>query len=149
MEQRIIREILSKYTTVAVVGLSSNSSKPSYVVAEYLKNHGYHIIPVNPFAEEILREKSYRSLAELPAGIQRTVEIVDIFRRSEDVQIVVEQAIQMRNLHGTLKAVWMQLGIVNEKAAEIARKAGLLVVMDKCMKLEHQKLSDQGIKRQD
>jgi len=131
------KEILTKYRTVAVVGLSKDSSKPSYVVAEYLKNHGFRIIPVNPTAEEILGEKSYMSLLDVPVALQKTIEVVDIFRRSEDVLPVVEQVVQLRRLLGVPYVVWMQLGIINEQAAIIARKAGMTVVMDRCMRLEH------------
>lgn len=140
MSQEIIKEILTKYRTVAVVGLSSDSSKPSYTVAEYLKNHGFHIVPVNPFVEKVLDEKSYKSLLEMPTEAQKTIEIVDIFRRAEDIPPIVEQAVQLKELHGNPHVIWMQLGIVNEKAAETARKAGLTVIMDKCMRLEHQRL---------
>lgn len=131
------KEILTKYRTVAIVGLSKDSSKPSYVVAEYLKNHGFHIIPVNPTAEEILGEKSYYSLLDMPVAVQKTIDVVDIFRRSEDVLPVVEQAVQLRKLLGVPHVVWMQLGIINEQAAIMARKVGMTVVMDKCMRLEH------------
>jgi len=134
------KEILTKHKTVAVVGLSKDPSKDSYRVAEYLKNHDFHIIPVNPFAEEILGEKSYKSLSNIPVNIQKTVEIVDIFRPSADVLPIVEQAIQLKKMHGVPHVVWMQLGIINEQAAEKARKAGLTVIMDKCMMQEHLRL---------
>jgi predicted CoA-binding protein len=139
MGKDVTRRILSEYKNVAVVGLSSDSARPSYGVADYLKNHGFHIVPVNPFVAEVFGEKSYKSLLEMPVEIQRTIEVVDIFRRSEDVLPIVEQAIQMRRLYGTLRVVWMQLGVVNEQAADLARKEGLIVVMDKCMKQEHQR----------
>ena len=140
MSQHTIKEILTKYRTVAIVGLSSDPSKPSRAVAEYLKNHGFRIIPINPSAEEILGEKSYKSLHDVPTEVQETIEIIDVFRRSEDVLPIVEQAVQLKKLHGKPYMVWMQLGIVNERAAEIARKAGLTVIMDKCMRMEHQRL---------
>ena len=140
MSQDIVREILEKYRTVAVVGLSKDPSKPSYGVAEYLKNHGFHIIPVNPSIDEILGEKSYKSLLEMPVAVQKTIEIVDIFRRAEDIPPIVEQAVQLRKLHGTPHVIWMQLGIINEQAAETARKAGFIVIMDKCMRQEHYRL---------
>jgi predicted CoA-binding protein len=137
------REILTKYKTVAVVGLSKDPSKDSHRVAEYLKNHGFHIIPVNPSAEEILGEKCYKSLLDIPAEIQKTIEIVDIFRPSAEVLPIVEQAVQLKKLHGMPYVVWMQLGIINEQAAELARKAGLTVVMDRCMMQEHKRLFGQ------
>ncbi len=140
MSQKTINEILSKYKTVAVVGLSREPEKESYMVAAYLKEHGFRIVPVNPFADEILGEKSYKSLLDLPAEIQKQIEVVDIFRRPEDVPPIVEQAVKLKKENGKPCAVWMQVGIVNEKAAEMARKAGLAVVMDKCMMVEHRRL---------
>jgi predicted CoA-binding protein len=136
----VLRTILSEYKNVAVVGLSNDPARPSYGVAEYLKNHDFHIVPVNPFVTEVLGEKSYRSLLEMPAEIQKIIEIVDIFRRAEDVPPIVEQAIQMKRLFSVLRVIWMQLGVVNEQAAELARKADLIVVMDKCMRQQHQHL---------
>jgi hypothetical protein len=135
-----VKEILIKYKTVAVVGLSKDSLKASYQVAQYLKRHGFHIIPVNPNAHEILGEKSYASLLEIPVDVQKTLEIVDVFRPSADVPPIVEQAVQLKRRYGVLYVVWMQLGIINEQAAELARKAGLAVVMDRCMMQEHKRL---------
>jgi len=143
LDNNSFREILTKYKTVAVVGLSKDPSKDSHRVAEYLKNHGFHIIPVNPSAEEILGEKCYKSLLDIPAEIQKTIEIVDIFRPSAEVLPIAEQAIQLKRLHGVPYVVWMQLGIINEQAAELARKAGLTVVMDRCMMQEHKRLFGQ------
>lgn len=140
MGEEIVKEVLAKYKTIAVVGLSRDPSKPSYNVPEYLKKHGFRVIPVNPFADEILGEKSYKSLLDMPAEIQKTVEIVQIFRPSDDVLSIVEQAVQLKKKHGAFFAVWTQLDIVNEQAAEIARNAGLLVVMNRCMMVEHKRL---------
>jgi hypothetical protein len=137
-----IKEILVRYKTVAVVGLSRDSSKDSYRVAQFLKNHGFRIIPVNPFVNEVLGEKSYKSLLDMPAETQKTIETVDIFRPSADVPLIVEQVIQLKRLHGVPFVVWMQLGIINEQAAEMARKAGLIVLMNKCMMQEHRRLFD-------
>jgi predicted CoA-binding protein len=139
MSQNEIIEILTKYKAVAVVGLSRDLGKDSHRVSAYLKNHGFHIIPVNPFADEILGEKSYKSLLDIPPEIQKTIEIVDIFRPSEDVPPIVEQAVKLRAVYGKPYVVWMQLGIVNEHAAEAAEKVGLTVVMDKCMMIEHKR----------
>jgi predicted CoA-binding protein len=135
-----IKEILTKYRTVAVIGLSREPGKDSYRVSAYLKKHGFRIIPVNPFADEVLGEKSYKSLLEIPREIQKTVEVVDVFRPAKDVLPIVEQATKLKKMFGKPCVVWMQLGIVNEQAAEAARKAGLIVVMDKCMMVEHQHL---------
>ena len=135
-----MQEILTQSRTVAIIGVSRDPSKDSYKVAEYLKTHGFHIVPVNPFIDEVLGEKAYKSLLEIPEDVQRTVEIVDIFRPSAEVLAIVEQAIQLRMEYGKLHAVWMQLGIVNKQAAETAKKAGLVVVMDKCMMQQHKRL---------
>jgi len=140
LNDNYIKEILTKYKTVAVVGLSRDPLKDSYRVAEYLKKRGFHIIPINPAVDEILGEKSYRSLPDMPAEIQKTIEIVDIFRPSTEVLPIVQQAIQLKKTHGVLHVVWMQLGIINKEAAEEARNAGLIVVMDKCMMQEHRRL---------
>jgi uncharacterized protein len=139
LDEQAIPEILTKYHVIAVVGLSSDKSKPSYRVAAYMKAHGYHIIPVNPTVNEVLREKSYKSLLDLPPEMQKTVEVVDIFRRPEDVPPVVEQAVALKQKNGKPYVVWMQLGIVNEEAAETARKAGVTVVMDRCIMVEHER----------
>jgi predicted CoA-binding protein len=138
MGQSLVEEILWKYHVIAVVGLSNDLNKPSFRVAAYLKQHGYRIIPVNPFINEVLGEKSYKSLLDIPETLQRSIDVVDIFRRSEDVPAVVDQAIKMKEAVGRPFVVWMQLGIVNEQAAQAARQAGLVVVMDKCMMVEHQ-----------
>lgn len=134
MPDEDIAEILNKYRKIAMVGLSNNPDKPSYQVAEYLKANGYRVIPVNPAVAEVQGEKSYPSLAAIP----EPVEIVDIFRRSEDIPPIVDAAIQVG-----AKVVWMQLGIENEPAANKARQAGLKVVMNRCMKREHQAIQSQ------
>jgi len=135
-----VKEILTRYKTVAIIGLSRDPSKDSYRVAEYLKKHGFHVVPINPASNEILGKKSYKSLIDMPAEVQKTLEIVDVFRPSEDVLPIVNQAVQLKKLHGVPYVVWMQLGIINEQAAEKARDAGLVVVMDKCMMQEHRRL---------
>ena len=124
-------KILKTYQTVAVVGLSPKSDRPSFKVASYLKEQGYRVIPVNPQAKEILGEICYPDLASIP----QPVEVVDIFRSSEQVPAIVEEAIKVG-----AKAVWMQEGVINEEAAARAKEAGLLVVMDKCMRKEYLKL---------
>ena len=123
-----ITELLKTSRTIAVVGLSSKRSRPSYGVAEYLQSVGYRIIPVNPNESEVLGEKSYPALEAIP----EKVEIVDIFRRPEAVPEVVESAIRIG-----AKAVWMQEGVMHPEAAERARQAGLAVVMDLCIFREH------------
>jgi uncharacterized protein len=123
-----IAEILRQAKTIAVVGLSDNPLRPSHGVAAYLQAQGYRIVPVNPQIEEALGEKSYPSLLDVPEKI----DIVDIFRRPEFVEEVVDQAIQLK-----VPAVWMQEEVIHDKAAEKARKAGIFVVMDRCILLEH------------
>lgn len=140
MSQNEIKEILAKCKTVVVVGLSREPDKDSYRVATYLKKQGFRIVPVNPFADEILGEKSYKNLLEIPVEIQKTLDVVDIFRPAKDVPAIVEQAVKLKKANGKPCVVWMQLGIVNAQAAETARKAGLTVVMDKCMMVEHKRL---------
>ena len=125
-------DILRRYRTIAVVGASNDVSKPAGFVPAYLKQHGYRIIPVNPNEREVLGEKSYPDLLSVPGR----VDVVDVFRRPRYVAAVVMQAIKIG-----AKAVWMQQGIVQGAAARRAERAGLEVVMDRCMKTEHQKLS--------
>jgi len=102
-----LKEILERYKTVAIVGLSKDPSKDSYRVATYLKSQGFRIVPINPFADEILGEKSYKSLIELPQDIQKSLEIVDIFRPSQEVLSIVEQAIKLKSAYGRPHVVWM------------------------------------------
>ena len=135
-----IREILDKYRVVAVVGLSRDPSKYSNVVATYLQSQGYRIIPVNPTTEELLNEKSYETLTEIPSETAKKIEIVDIFRPSADIPPIVNQAVTMKEHYDKPYVIWMQLGIVNEQAAKTAREAGLTVVMNKCMMQEHRRL---------
>ena len=136
------RSILEKYRTIAVVGLSRDQSKDSYHVAEYLQSKRYRTIPINPSADQILGQKCYRSLLEIPEEPKKTIEIVDIFRPSQDVPLIVDEAVQLRNRYGKPQVIWMQLGIVNEEAAKKARSAGLAVIMDRCMAQEHRRLFD-------
>jgi predicted CoA-binding protein len=125
-----ILEILKAYKTMAVVGLSSNPSRASYGVTEYMQSAGYRIIPVNPNETMVLGEKSYARLEDVP----EKTEIVDVFRRAEDVPPVVESAIKIG-----AKVLWMQLGIENAEAGELARAAGLIVVEDACILVEHRR----------
>ena len=129
------KKILTEFRTIAVVGASPNPERPSYIVADYMARHGYHIIPVNPGSREILGHASYPNLK----AIEEKVEVVDIFRSSEEVMPVVDEAIRIG-----ARAIWMQEGVINEEAAAKAKKAGLLVVMDKCIKKEHERLIKKG-----
>lgn len=140
MSQDDAEEILTKYKTIAIVGLSDNPSRDSHKVAEYLKKHGFKIVPINPFISGVLGEISYKSLLDVPVEAQKTIEVIDIFRPAQEAPSIVEQVIQLKKIHGKPYVVWMQLGIINEQAAESAHKAGLMVVMDKCMMREHKRL---------
>jgi predicted CoA-binding protein len=127
-----IAELLASARVIAVVGLSSKKHRPSYGVSEYMQRAGYRIIPVNPNEGSVLGEKAYPSLETIP----ERVDIVNIFRRSEFVPEIVEQAIRIG-----AQAIWMQEGVVHEEAAERARQAGLTVVMDRCILKEHRRLA--------
>lgn len=123
-DESAIAELLASSKTIAVVGLSSKPHRPSFGVSQYLQSSGYRIIPVNPNESEVLGEKSYPRLEDIP----EKVDIVDIFRRSDVVSEVVDAAIRIG-----ARAVWMQMGVEDEASAERARRAGLLVVMDRCI----------------
>ncbi len=130
-----VQRILKQTKTIAVVGLSDKPDRDSYQIASYLQQQGYRIIPVNPRIKEVLGEKAYPSLRDVPDP----VDVVDIFRRSEDVPPIVEDAIAIG-----AKVVWMQSGIVNEEAAARAEAAGLKVIMDACMRSAHRTLRASG-----
>ncbi len=126
-----IASILTQYRIVAVVGLSEDPGRPSHQVAVYLQSHGYRIIPVNPQCQEVLGEKCYASLKDIP----EPVEVVDIFRKVEAIPGIVEEAMAVG-----AKVIWMQQGLEHPQAAAQARAAGLQVVMNRCMKIEHARL---------
>jgi predicted CoA-binding protein len=127
-----IHELLLRAKTIAVVGLSESPMRPSYGVSAYMQAAGYKIVPVNPRIAEALGEKAYPSLVEVPLEVREKIDLVDVFRRSECVDEIVEQAIQLK-----IPAIWLQEGVVNEPAAEKARQAGMFVVMDCCILKEH------------
>lgn len=129
-----IRQILETASTIAIVGLSDKPDRESHRVAEYLQAHGYRIIPVNPTVETVLGEKSYARVADIPEKI----DIVDVFRKPDVMVEVVADAIE-----AGARVVWMQLGVVNQEAAKKAEAAGLQVVMDRCIKIEHRRLLGQ------
>lgn len=131
MKSQQIRDILLSTRTIASVGVSTSPEKESHGVVGYLISQGYHVFPVNPGADEILGQKAYPDLLSLP----EKVDVVQLFRPSEDVPPFVEQAIQIG-----AKVVWMQIGIINKEAARRAQEAGLQVVMDHCMREEHIRL---------
>ena len=128
-----IREILEQ-KNIAVVGMSKNEGKPAHFVPKYLIEHGYNVIPVNPTITEVLGRKSYPSIADIPDN----VDVVDVFRRSEDVPPVVNDAINKKGI----KVIWMQSGIYNEEAERKAKENGIDVVFNRCMMVEHNRLFD-------
>jgi uncharacterized protein len=138
-EERILKqvdpiyELLSRTKTIAVVGLSDSPMRASHGVSAYMQAAGYKIIPVNPEIAEALGEKAYASLLEMPREVAEKIDLVDVFRRPEYVDEIVEQVIQLK-----IPAIWLQEGVINERAAEKARKAGIFVVMDRCVLKEHQ-----------
>jgi len=133
MKDEELKEIFKNGKTVAVVGISPKEDRPSFRVAAYLQSKGYRIIPVRPDGDTILGEKVYPQLMEIPKEIE--IDVVDIFRKSEEVPPIVEEAIRRG-----AKIVWMQEGVIHQEAAEKAQNAGLKVVMDRCIKKEHQRL---------
>ena len=134
-EPETILRILKEFKTIAVVGLSDKPDKFSFKVSSYMKAQGYQIIPINPNIQEWAGEKAYPDLKSVPEQI----DVVDIFRRSEFVADIVDQAIE-----AGAKAVWMQMGVIDEQAAKKAEAAGLLVVMDKCMHIEHSRIASKA-----
>ena len=133
-----LRRILGSYRTLAVVGLSPQWHRPSFFAAKYMQSHGYRIVPVNPGATEILGERAYPSVTAAAQALTAQglrIDMVDCFRRSEDIPPIAEEAIAIG-----AKCLWLQLGVVNEAAAAKARAAGLDVVMDRCVKIEHARL---------
>ena len=126
-----LRRILSHCRTIAVVGLSAEWHRPSYFAAKYMQQHGYRVIPVNPRYEQILGERCYASLSDIPDPVH----MVDVFRRSEDVLPFAQQAVQIG-----AKCLWQQIGVVNAQAAKVAQDAGLDSVMNRCVKIEHARL---------
>ena len=131
MDDRVL-ELLRKAKTIAVIGLSDDSSKPSYEVSEYLQSKGYRVVPINPKLNEVLGEKAYASLSEAAKAVQ--IDVVDVFRRPEAVPAIVDEVLALG-----IPALWLQETVVHEEAAEKARQAGVLVVMDKCILKEHKR----------
>ena len=130
-----IRRILTRWRTIAVVGLSANWYRPSYFAAKYMRDHGYRIIPVNPAYAEVLDERCYPDLVTAREGSSVPIDIVDCFRKPADIPPIARDAVAIG-----AKVLWMQLGIRNEEAAKIALDAGLDVVMDRCVKIEHARI---------
>ncbi len=131
MIDRVLQQVLATYRTIAVVGLSDRVDRPSYGVAKYMQSRGYVIVPVNPNAIKILGEKCYSTLLEIPFAI----DIVNVFRKSENVLPVAQHAVQIG-----AKCFWQQIGVINEQADVMVRSKGLFSVMDRCLKIEHARL---------
>lgn len=131
MDTETVRQTMIGARNIAMVGLSDNPARPSYGVAQYLQSQGYRIIPVNPNVQEVLGEQAYPDLISVPDAI----DMVDIFRRSDKVAVTVDEAITKG-----VATVWMQLGVVDEQAAQRARDAGITVVMNRCLAVEHRRL---------
>ncbi|HPD33158.1 MAG TPA: CoA-binding protein [Candidatus Kapabacteria bacterium] len=131
------QEILSKYKTIAVYGMSGNPSKPAYEIPEFMIEKGYNIIPINPKEEQILGKKVYHNLMDVPDKI----EILDVFRPSQEVVEVVRQAIERKKAKGDIDVIWLQLGIYNDEAKALAENNGLEFIQDKCLKIEYNKMS--------
>lgn len=129
--EQTLRKILMESRTIAVVGLSDDPGRPSHEVAKYLQKHGYRIVPVNPRCAEILGEKCYPDLRSIP----ERVDMVDVFRKPADCAPIAAEAVAIG-----ARVLWLQLGIVNEEARQVAEAAGLQVVMDRCVKIEHARL---------
>ena len=128
---RVLKQVLKQHRAIALVGLSADWFRPSYFAAKYMQAHGYRIVPVNPKYQSILDETCYASLADIPFA----VDIVDVFRKSADCVPIAQDTVAIG-----AKALWLQIGVINEEAGQIAETAGLEVVMDRCVKIEYARL---------
>ncbi|HUO59339.1 MAG TPA: CoA-binding protein [Candidatus Acidoferrales bacterium] len=133
-----ITDLLRQAKTIVVIGLTGSELRPSYGVSSYMQQQGYRIIPINPNGEEVLGEKGYKSLREIP----EKVDIVDVFRRPDAVPGIVDEVIAFGKEKGTMPSLWLQETVVHEQAAEKARKAGITVIMDQCILKEHRKRAE-------
>jgi|TARA_B100001750_G_scaffold45769_1_gene33986 predicted CoA-binding protein len=136
-----IRQILENTTNIAVIGLSKNELKDSYQVSMYMRNSGYNIIPINPTADSIMGVKSYENLMNIPEEIMMNIELVNVFRKSEFVEGIIEEAIEINKKYGKIHTVWMQLGIFYDEADKISKENKLNIITNKCIKIEHGKLN--------
>ncbi len=133
------RETLRKYRVIAVVGASKNPEKDAFSVSQYMKEHGYRIIPVNPTADQIVGEKAYPSLLDIPTELAKQVEIVDVFRPSEELPKVAQQTVDMKNRHGRPFVFWAQLGLENDEAKRLLSENGIQYVMNDCVRAAHRR----------
>jgi len=134
-EEDLIKEILTNYKNIATIGFSKDPTKPSHQVPKFLISKGYNVIPVNPTVDEVLGRKSYKSVLDVPDK----VEVVEVFRPSSEVPKIVDEVLERAKQRGDVKVIWLQEGIRNDEAAEKARKAGLIVIQDRCMYKEYKK----------
>jgi len=133
--------ILKQLNVIAIVGLSKDSKKDSNCVASYLKREGFIVVPINPSTREVLGEKCYPSLTAVSEDLKRRIEIVNIFRPSNEISSIVNEAIEIRKKYGNISVIWMQLGIIDFQSAAKAESVGMKVVMDRCILIEHQRLT--------
>ena len=133
------RETLRKYRVIAVVGASKNPEKDAFSVPQYMKEHGYRIIPVNPTADQIVGEKAYPSLSDIPSELAKQVEIVDVFRPSEELPKVAQQTVDMKNRYGRPFVFWAQLGLENDEAKRLLSENGIQYVMNDCVRAAHRR----------
>lgn len=134
------RDTLRKYKTIAVVGASKNPSKDAYTVPEFMKAHGYKIVPINPTADEIVGEKAYPSLLDLPAELASKVEIVDVFRPSEELPQVAQQVVDFHKKYGRPFVFWAQLGLENEEAKQLLSENQIPYIMNACLRVVQKSL---------
>ena len=134
------REVLKKFSTIAVIGASKNPEKDAFTVPQYMKEHGYTIIPVNPSADQILGEKAYPSLLDIPTEVAKNVEVVDVFRPSEELPQIAQQVLDFQKKYGRPFVFWAQLGLENEEAKRMLSKAGVSYVMNACLRVVHKQL---------
>jgi predicted CoA-binding protein len=130
-------EVLNKVKVVAVVGASKNPEKEAHKVPLYLKEHGYNVIPVNPTADYVIGERAYKSLLDIPDEIARKIDVIDVFRPSEELADIAAQAVELAKRAGKKYVFWAQLGLENETAKELLRKEGFEYIMNSCMMAEH------------
>jgi len=133
------KETLRKYRVIAVVGASKNPEKDAFSVPQYMKEHGYRILPVNPTADQIVGEKAYPSLSDIPTDLAKQVEIVDVFRPSEDLPKVAQQTVDMKNRYGRPFVFWAQIGLENDEAKRLLSENGIQYVMNDCVRAAHRR----------
>ena len=137
-----IRKIFENTTNIAVIGLSKNELKDSYQVSMYMRNSGYNIIPINPTTDSIMGVKSHNNLKDIPEDIVKNIELINIFRKPEFVENILEEVIEMKKKYGKIHTVWMQLGIFYDKADTVSKENQLNIITNKCIKIEHGRLQN-------